>query len=1073
MKFVSLHHHTSFSTGDGHGSPEEHVLRAKELGMTAMALTEHGNTSSHVQLEQAALKHGIKPIFGVEAYVAKPGTKSKFHQTILAMNEDGYRQLNRMVTKSWIKNEETGEGFYMRPTVNFEQLFDSKETSDLIVLSGCASSLLSQSITGSKSFGAALPMNKLLKIVEKYQSTFGDRFYLELQHFHDYDRTHKINQAIEEIAAETGIPVVGTADVHYPRFEDWEINQVANAIGWGTTVEALEKGDRKYDSLPGQTFPESDEQFVDSLVLTGVGRSVAVEALKETEKVAERCNVTLPKTDPVRYSEGDGTPEDAIRLLNLAIAEGAKYRKETSEEFAQDWDERKDEYIARIRKELDVIQPKDFSDYFLINKQIIGWAKDSGIAVGPARGSAAASLVCYLLRITEINPMMYPMMIFERFLDPGREDDPDIDTDYQDDRRHEVFDYAREVYGDHNVGNIGNFGRYRGKSAIKSVAKAYGIPVWEAEGFGDYIAEAPSGDAREYWTAEDAAEAFPEAKEFIEDNPGMERAFRLEGDMKSLGVHAAGMVISNLPISETCAIYEHTKTNGEKTEVIAYDKRDAAYLNMLKLDCLGLLTMTIIADVVDMVPELDMEKLYAMPRDHEEVYRAFADDDLTGIFQFEGRATRQVVRDIYTDAEGDKLPDFMDLADINALSRPGSLMSGMTTQYIKVARGQEEPKSIHPVVDEILSETKGCLVYQEQVMAIGKQFGGLDDTEIGRLRKIIGAKQAGGAFEEFWIKFRDGAARLHDAPEDLSRQVWNYMAASATYLFNVAHAISYAAVAYWTMYLKIHYPAEFFAASLRSAAKKGKQKGKVDPQLPILQDAVRHGLTVSPPHPHNSSLTWKPNEERTGVIAGFTQLPNVGPRVAEAMYEYRQHQEALSWDDMKGFVRGFGNKTAENAKNFCRMADPFGINLTNDAIYTVRENLKDGSYGLMSPDAHSGTIPDQEGQVVAYVGHVIAVKVIDVIGEMRQRENLTTDEAIARLKKPELATKAKIICSDTGGTEVHVNVSRYTYPKVKEEIDVIDPKQTYAVHVVGTANNGFGPSVQADKLTAIELVEEI
>lgn len=473
--------------------------------------------------------------------------------------------------------------------------------------------------------------------------------------------------------------------------------------------------------------------------------------------------------------------------------------------------------------------------------------------------------------------------------------------------------------------------------------------------------------------------------------------------------------------------------------------------------------------MIDSLDKITLEDLYALPLDDPKVLQAFADDDLTGIFQFEGRSTRQIVKDIYTGS--DKTPDMMDLADINALSRPGSLMSGMTARYIKIAKGEADQESIHPAVDEVLAQTKGCLVYQEQVMAIGKQFGGLDDTEIGRLRKIIGAKQAGGAFEEFWIKFRDGASREHGAPENLARQVWDYMAASSSYLFNVAHAISYATVAYWTMYLKIYFPAEFFAASLRSAAKKGKQKGKVDPQLPILQDAVSHGLTVSPPHPHNSGLTWKPNEERTGVIAGFTQLPNVGPRVAEAMHEYRQHQEALSWDDMKGFVRGFGNKTAENAKNFCRKPDPFGISLTNNAIYTVRKNLETGEFGLLPPDAASNTIPDQEGEEVVYVGHVVAVKVIDVIGEMRQREALTTEEAVARLKKPELATKAKIICSDQGGSEVHVNVSRFQYPKMKSEIDEIDPKRTFTVHVVGSASNGFGPAVQANKLTAIEIEE--
>lgn len=603
MKWVSLHHHTSFSSGDGHGMPEDHVLRAKELGMTAMALTEHGNSSSHVQLEKAANKHGIKPIFGVEAYVAKPKTKSKFHQTILAMNEDGYRQLNRMVTQSWVKNEEAGTGFYMKPTVNFEQLLDPKETSGLIVTSGCASSWLSQAITGTKAFGDPLSIDKLVKIVEQFKKVYGDRYYLEMQHFYDFDRTRITNQMIEKLADETDTPVVATADVHYPRFEDWEINQVANAAGWGTTVEALEKGGRSYDARPGQTFPESDEEMVDNIVRTGVSQELAETAVAETARVAARCNVVLPKTDPVRYSESDGTPEDAVRLLNLAVVDGIKRRKATSTVFAEDWAERKGEYVARIKKELAVIQPKDFSDYFLINMQIISWAKDNGIAVGPARGSGGASLVCYLLRITEVNPMFYPMMVFERFLDPGRDDDPDIDTDYQDDRREEVFEFAREVYGVENVGNIGNFSRYRGKSAIKSVAKAYSVPIWEAESFGDFISEAPTGDPREYWTAEDAAEAFPEAKTFIEDNPGMERAFRLEGDMRSLGVHAAGMVISNLPISETCAIYEHTKSDGESAEVIAYDKRDAEYLNMLKLDCLGLLTMTIVADTISLVNE--------------------------------------------------------------------------------------------------------------------------------------------------------------------------------------------------------------------------------------------------------------------------------------------------------------------------------------------------------------------------------------------------------------------------------------------------------------------------------------
>lgn len=464
---------------------------------------------------------------------------------------------------------------------------------------------------------------------------------------------------------------------------------------------------------------------------------------------------------------------------------------------------------------------------------------------------------------------------------------------------------------------------------------------------------------------------------------------------------------------------------------------------------------------------MKLEDLYNLPLDDEKVLKAFADDDLTGIFQFEGRATRTVVRDIFSGT--DKIPEFMTLADINALSRPGSLVSGMTRQYVAVERG-EKPKKIHPVVDEILASTNGCLVYQEQVMKIGQQFGGLDDTEIGRLRKIIGAKQAGGAFEEFWIKFRDGANDLHGAGEALAREVWDYMAASASYLFNVAHAISYAVVAYWTMYLKVYHPVEFFAASLRTAAKKGKVKGKTDPQLLLLQDAVKHRLTVSPPSPALSGVSWNPNTEGTGLLAGFSQIPKVGLKTAERMVEDRGSKLA-DWDFFVKETRGFGPKAKDVAVSLTKKPDPFGINLTNSATQTVIDAIAEGQAPLDMPDCDSASIPSQDGDVVTYLGHVVSVKVIDVIGEKRQRENLTTEEVLDTLESPELTTKAKIICADPGGTEVHVNVNRYKYPELKSEIDEIG-NGVYAVHVTGRANNGFGPSVQAERLTAIELVEE-
>lgn len=1083
MKFVSLHGHTSFSTGDGHGSPQEHVDRVKELGMKAMAITEHGSVSSHVQIEQAAKKAGIKPIFGLEAYVANPGSKPKFHQTILAMNQQGYVNLNRLVTDSYIKKD-NGEGFYMKPTVNLDSLFDKKKTEGLIILSGCASSMLACTIAGGKGLGEELTKEEIekgahwsnfaqaMELVDMYQETFGDRFYLEVQRFHDYHKTVAVNQVLERIWEKTQIPMVATADVHYPRFEDWDANQLANAIGWNTTVEALENGARKYDSKPGQTYPTSDKEMAKDLIKAGVSKRNAVQSVLNTKEVAKRCNVELPKTDPVRFSESDGTDEQAQKLLKQAIKDGIRYRCETDPRFKKRFKTRRKDYAQRIKKELKTILPKGFSDYFLINKQIIGWAKNNGIVVGPSRGSAAGSLICYLLRITEVDPIEFPEMVFERFLDPGREDDPDIDTDYQDDRRNEVFDFARSVYGEANVGNIGNFSRYRGKSAVKAAAKALKIPASAANDFSEYISEAPFGDPREFLTAYDAEEAFPEAKEIADKYPSLRRAYKLEGDMRTLGIHAAGMVLSNRPISDTCAIYSKEKTNGDRAEVIAYDKRDAAYLKMLKLDCLGLSTMTIVSDVLEMLDgKLTLEELYALPRNDEKVLKGFAEDKLTGIFQFEGRATRTIVKQIFSNT--DKIPTFMQLADMNALSRPGSLSSGMTAQYVRVERG-EEPKSIHPLVDEILADSNGCLVYQEQVMKIGKVVGGLDDHEIGRLRKIIGAKQAGGAFDEFWKKFRDGAAEKHGMDEAMAREIWDYMAASASYLFNVAHAISYALVAYWTMYLKVYYPAEFYAACLRNAAKKGKTKGKADPQLIILQEAVKEGLSIFPPRPTLSRVSWWPNTKRTGVQAGFMQIPKVGPKVAERMNKIREENFSkvdpwVTWDFYVDKKIGFGAKAAETARELEAKSDPFDIGLTSDAVATVLEAINNGETGLDMPDATAETIPSQSGETVTYVGHVITVKRIDVIGEMRKRDNLTTEEVLEKLKHPEKATKAKIICTDQTGGEVHVNISRFDYPKLKSEIDEIDEDKTFVIHTIGNASSDFGPAIQGSTLTTIEL----
>ena len=1073
MRFVSLHGHTSFSFGDGHGSPAAHVERAKQLGMSAIAVTEHGNVSSHVQLEKACKDAGIKPIFGVEAYVAPPQTKAKFHQTILAMTQQGYRQLSRLVTMSY------DEGMYHKPTIHPEWLLDSKLTSDLVVLSGCADSWLSCTIAGGKGTDyeridkaeqvellteedKATRYAEAFRLVENYLDCYGDRFYLEVQRFKNYARTRLINQQICLLSDDLGVPLVGTADVHYPLPEDWSTQLALNSIAWKVPEEEL-SAKRDYSADPC-TFPLSDKEFAKDLIAAGVPKDKAIQATKNTAKVAERLNVVLPKTPDVRFSGSDGTDETAQRMLVDHIKKGLRRRAENSR-FKKDYIGRKQEYLDRIKKELAVIKPKGFSDYFLINEQIIGWAKAQGIAVGPARGSAAGSLVCFLLGLTEINPMLYPEMLFERFLDPGREDPPDIDTDYENERRHEVFEYARTQYGDANVGNIRNFTRYKGKTAVKDVGRSRNIPLPKVERYASLIGEPPFGDPREFNSAEDAATSFKECADILNEYPDLERAFRIEGDMKTFSVHAAGMVISNLPIHETCAVYKTKKTSGEEADAIAFDKRDAGYLNMLKLDCLGLITMSTIADVIKMTPGLTLQDMYDLEFNDPKVLKAFADDDLTGIFQFEGRSTRGIVRDIYTGR--DVVPTFMQLADINALSRPGSLSSGMTGRYIKVARG-EDRKSLHPVVDKILEKTNGCLVYQEQVMHIGKQFGGLSDHEIGLLRKIIGAKKAGGAFDEFWAKFKEGSARLHGASEKLAREIWDYMAASSSYLFNASHAISYAAVAYWCMWLKVYHPAAFYAASLRSAAKKNKKKDSVDPQLPIMQDAVAHGVTVSPPIPGISRASWWINEEGSGVVAGYTQIPGIGPRVAEGIIAL---ESVTSWSDCLP-VRGFGPKALDKAEAFCASGDPFGISLSVSVISAVRDAIVDGRVALPHPTTDPALMTGQNGQIETYIGHIVAIKLVDVIQDTCTRENKTREQVVAEMERPELSTKAKIITMASNGVEVHVNVSRYNYPRLRQEFEGLDLSKPHVVHTTGKVSTDFGPAVQASQVTVFEMEEE-
>lgn len=784
MKWVSLHNHTTFSYGDGFGPVASHADRVDELGMTAVAATEHGNCSSHAQLEKECAKRNLKPIYGIEAYCGPTDPDDpwrsqkgmKWHLIILAMNQTGYVNLCRIVTASWRDNHNS-----RYPTVSSAML--KKWSEGLIILSGCSDSHLSTTLLGGKSLGPKRETyteedyQNAKKVALWYRSVFGDRYYIEVQRFPGLQRTCTLNPAFERISVETGIPMVATADVHYPLPSQNKMQSILHSAHRGKTVYQSEAS-WEYDIL--LTYPTSDQEIFEDLMGTGLSSESARQAILTTADIAERCNVVLPKNEPIKW---DFTGYDSIEdYIWQKLRDGWDFRAEYNENMPG----KEEAYVARLRHEMGMIVEKDFCHYFAMVAYLLVWAKEQKIAIGPARGSAAASLVCYLLRITEIDPMQFPTMLFSRFIDPNRFDLPDIDVDVQDDRRHEVIEEARRVFGSDRVANIGNFIKYRGKNSIDDVTRVYRLPEAKAEDLKKLIVDRSGGDARQDDSLADTFAMFPKAREILKEFPKFKLATRLEGNYRGLGKHAAGLVISNAPIDETCAVYE---IPGEMDAVVAYDKKDADYVGMLKMDLLGLKTMGMIGIALDTIG-MDLEELYRVPITEERTLRAFYENDLNGIFQFEGRATAIVNNDV-------KPTTFQQLADINALSRPGPLFSGMEAQYVAVKHGYEPAEKLHPVVDALTDWTYGQIVYQEQVLSILAELAGFSAIRVGDIRRIISQKSGMMAMQNAYQEFEDGCRTKHGIKSPLAKKIWNFIATSSTYSFNQSHSVSYAMLAFW------------------------------------------------------------------------------------------------------------------------------------------------------------------------------------------------------------------------------------------------------------------------------------
>lgn len=1009
MKYVSLHHHSTFSFLDGYALPETHVRRAAELNMSALALTEHGNISSHVQLEKAAVKEGVQPIFGCELYTgpieSERRKQRKNHLTVLAETREGYQNLLRLVSRGW------SEGFFYEPTVDGAML--AEHSSGLVVLSGCQGSLLATSLLGGKNISAEdASYERARDVARRFKRSLGASFYLEVQAFPELEKACQVNQAYERLSKELGIPLVATGDVHYTRPTENEMQQILHNVRGGNR-QTLEDQARAWGYDVPLCPPTTDKQMYRKLRATGLSHRAALQAINSTVEIAARCKVELPKMTPLRYPGS----EPGEVLWRKWLQEGWEFRG-----INRLPRERAREYRARLKYEMSVIEGKNFIDYFLVVSDLVKFAKDSGIPVGPARGSAAASLVCYLLRITEVDPLRFPNLVFERFIDTTREDLPDIDLDFDDDRRGEIWDYAAAKYGADSVGSIGTFTQYKAKNSLDDVARVYRIPKWEVEQVKELLIERSSGDLRASATIEDTVESFEVAKAIFEKYPELRKAMNIEGNYRGMGVHAAGLVISSEPLNKACAVYTK-QTAGEKVEVISADKWDSEYLNILKIDALGLTTMGQIRIALQMIG-MTLEELYALPLDDPETIRGFQENDVIGIFQFDGRAMRTVNMELKPD-------NFNEIADVCALARPGPLHNGASAEYIDVKQGKKQPRRYHPLLDDITKHTNYQIVYQEQILRIVMEIGGFDWTHAAYIRKIISKKLGEQEFNRQWERFWAGAQE-RDIDEETARAIWSSCITAGSYAFNNAHTVSYGMIAYWTMWLKRHHPQAFYVSAL---SKFGENKNNLTGEkraVELLRDAVKHGLTVYPPHPAKSAVDWKP-AGKTGLRAGLRQIHGIGEAMAERILEYREEHGVKTWSDLLN-IKGVGPKTVDKITEFVNKDDPFDIHRLHRILEGVREEIRSGALGRVPWPTHtSGEVPYARGEdtEVVWIGRILHRNLRELfeVHFSRTGEQLDPEE----VKDPHLNEWVVMLGQDEEDL-LTVTIDRWKYPMFRKAV---------------------------------------
>jgi len=845
--FVHLHCHTQYSLLDGANKIDPLIERARSMGQPAIAMTDHGNMFGAVEFYRKAVAAGIKPILGCEVYVA-PGSRYErqgvdrgnrehnHHLILLAMNNEGYRNLCRLVTHGFT------EGFYYKPRIDKELLREIN--AGIIALSGCLSGEMARALTlGS--------MEQARKVAEEYRAIFDDRYYLEAQD-NKLPLQEKVNAGILELGKELSLPIVATNDCHYLDPEDAHAHDVLLCIQTG-----------KGHNDPNRMKMDTEELFLKSTDQMLAGFAEVPEAVAQSVAIAERCDVEIEFGNyHFPHYEAPGS-EDLDDYLDACARKGLDERLKDAEDVDRD------AYRERLEYELGVIKDMQFPGYFLIVADFINHAKDEGIPVGPGRGSAAGSLVAYALRITDLDPIRHNLL-FERFLNPERRSMPDIDVDFCIRGRDQVIRYVKDKYGADKVAQITTFGTLKAKAAIRDVGRALGLSFGETDAIAKLVPASRQGfDC----TLTEALQQEPRLNQLADDDPRVasliNHALRLEGLTRHSSTHAAGVVISNRPLIEHLPLYQDRDGN----VVTQYDMSSVEKIGLVKFDFLGLKTLTLIHDCLELIREsrATAPDLQKVGLDDQAAYGLVGSGNTTGIFQLESTGIREMSVRIKPNC-------FEDLVAILALYRPGPLDSGMAEEYIKRKSGKEKTSYLHASLGPILKDTYGVIVYQEQVMQIAQTMANYSLGDADILRRAMGKKDP----EEMASqrqRFIEGA-RANGIRKDQATAIFDQMETFARYGFNRSHSAAYALVSYHTAWLKAHYPVEFMAALMSS------EMGDTDKVIKNLAECREQGVEVLPPDVNEGGARFTVVGDR--IRFGLSAVKNVGEKAVEVIQETRE-----------------------------------------------------------------------------------------------------------------------------------------------------------------------------------------